>query len=220
MQTVVEAPALYRMAQKLALFAPSKLDLGSGPEPAAGFTGLDVCSGPSVVTHDFVTGEPWPFGDESIDELRSSHFIEHVMAVELDTYEFAITHYLGEGKYQVRRSSQPTAILQSRGRRDALVWVMEEAWRVAKPGAIFHLSWPAMRDEKTKEVLPWAFADPTHRRFLPAEWLHYLSLESRRKIGVEQYGWRCNWTGAENAYGRDLGMTHEIGVRLVKEPLP
>jgi ubiquinone/menaquinone biosynthesis C-methylase UbiE len=61
-----------------------KLDLGCGPNPPDGFDGVDVIP--------FDTGKvkhvvdlrktPWPFYDNSVDEARSSHFIEHLTAVE------------------------------------------------------------------------------------------------------------------------------------------
>lgn len=221
MTYVMHCEELLEKRAALGLDLVTKLDLGSGLVPKDGFTGMDLCGGgPSVIEWDLTSGAPWPFGDEQIEELASSHFIEHVPLQDLITYEFVVTRYEGGGKYSHVRSTQPTDTMQLRGNRDALVWVMEEAWRVARMGARFHLRWPALRDEQTKELQPWTFADPTHRRYLPPEWLHYLSLEGRRQLKIEQYGWRCNWTGAESAYQADLGMTKEHGVHLVKAPLP
>lgn len=55
-----------------------KLDLGCGRSPRAGFTGVDMAAGcnPDVI-HDLrIT--PWPFDDGSVDEVHSSHFLEHL----------------------------------------------------------------------------------------------------------------------------------------------
>lgn len=55
-----------------------KLDLGCGQSKREGFTGVDVVriSGVDVV-HNLLAF-PWPFGDESVEEVHCSHFFEHV----------------------------------------------------------------------------------------------------------------------------------------------
>lgn len=55
-----------------------KLDLGCGQNPRDGFKGVDKyaeCK-PDFV-HD-LTVTPWPFEDNSVDEVHSSHFVEHL----------------------------------------------------------------------------------------------------------------------------------------------
>ena len=56
------------------------LDLGSGPRPADGFQGVDMVEG--VTDHCLVldNGDRWPWEDNSVSQLRSSHFIEHIRA--------------------------------------------------------------------------------------------------------------------------------------------
>jgi SAM-dependent methyltransferase len=55
-----------------------KLDLGCGQSKADGFQGVDAYEAPGVdVVHDLLEF-PWPFADKSVDEVRSSHFLEHV----------------------------------------------------------------------------------------------------------------------------------------------
>lgn len=55
-----------------------KLDLGCGDNKKEGFTGVDKFKTPSVdVEHDLFTF-PWPFESESVEEVHSSHFIEHI----------------------------------------------------------------------------------------------------------------------------------------------
>lgn len=55
-----------------------KLDLGCGQNKREGFQGVDkfACTGVDVV-HDLMTF-PWPFEDNSVGEVHSSHFFEHV----------------------------------------------------------------------------------------------------------------------------------------------
>lgn len=56
-----------------------KLDLGCGPKPLEGFTGVDAINfgNESIVKHDLrIT--PWPFEDSSVVEANCSHFLEHL----------------------------------------------------------------------------------------------------------------------------------------------
>lgn len=54
-----------------------RLDLGCGQNKAAGFTGVDFVAAPGVdIVHDLMVF-PWPFEDNSVDEVFSSHTIEH-----------------------------------------------------------------------------------------------------------------------------------------------
>lgn len=150
-----------------ALIAPSpqilRLDLGSGPRPAEGFKGVDIVPGQTDYTFDLCSGRPWPIASDSVDELRSSHFIEHIDAGYV---------YPGAGKERL----------------DALLFFFDEAFRVAKPNALFTVQWPALQNVR-------AFQDPTHRRFIPAEMITYLAREGREAMGVTHYGATCNWIG-------------------------
>jgi hypothetical protein len=56
-----------------------KLDIGCGPNPREGFTGVDSLNfgNEKIVKHDLrVT--PWPFEDNSVSEVHCSHFLEHL----------------------------------------------------------------------------------------------------------------------------------------------
>ncbi len=70
--------------------------------------------------------------------------------------------------------------------RDALFFFFDECFRITRPGAVFTLIWPSLKSSD-------AFRDPTHRRFLPLEFLHYLSREGRKAMGVEHYNVFCDW---------------------------
>jgi len=57
---------------------PIKLDIGCGKNKLAGFTGIDAIGFDGVdIVHD-VRITPWPFEDNSVDEVHSSHFLEHL----------------------------------------------------------------------------------------------------------------------------------------------
>jgi ubiquinone/menaquinone biosynthesis C-methylase UbiE len=54
-----------------------KLDLGCGNKKKDGFTGVDIIalSGVDVVCD--LEKFPWPFEDNSVDEIHCSHYVEH-----------------------------------------------------------------------------------------------------------------------------------------------
>jgi SAM-dependent methyltransferase len=57
-----------------------KLDLGAGKNKKEGFIGVDSIAFEGVdIVHD-LTQTPWPFEDNSVDEIHASHFVEHLTA--------------------------------------------------------------------------------------------------------------------------------------------
>lgn len=133
-----------------------KLDLGCGQHVRPGYQGVDIAALPDVVQTDLM--KPWPWEDSSIDGFSSNHFIEHI----------------------------PLNLISDRIPKDPFFFFFDEAYRVAKPDAIFEVIWPALQSVR-------AFQDPTHRRFIPVETMHYLNFESRINMGVDHYNVNCNW---------------------------
>lgn len=60
-----------------------RIDLGCGQNKRDGFIGVDIaaCEGVDVV-HD-LTVFPYPFADNSVDEVFSNHFIEHLSGEQM-----------------------------------------------------------------------------------------------------------------------------------------
>lgn len=54
-----------------------KLDLACGQTPREGFEGVDAYA-PNVKYKINLLQFPWPWQDSSVDEIHSSHFIEHI----------------------------------------------------------------------------------------------------------------------------------------------
>lgn len=146
-----------------------RLDLGSGPRPAPGFKGVDVIDGITDYTHDFSTGERWPFESDSVSELRAAHLIEHIDSRSVMCWD-------------------PTPNLSNRRLKDLLFHFFDEAFRVAKPGARFEVRCPTYSHDL-------AHGDPTHRRNISHELLHYLSRKGREAQRVDFYDVNCNWVG-------------------------
>lgn len=58
-----------------------KVDLGCGQRRQDGFIGVDKVPGEKVdIVHD-LESYPWPFEDNSVDEVNCSHYIEHVVDI-------------------------------------------------------------------------------------------------------------------------------------------
>ena len=54
-----------------------KLNLGAGDDAVLeGFIGVDIRPGVTDITADL--SKPWPFEDESVEEIRGSHIFEHL----------------------------------------------------------------------------------------------------------------------------------------------
>jgi hypothetical protein len=53
-----------------------KLNIASGQKKIEGFTGIDIMPGSDIV-HD-LNVYPWPIKDESVEEVKCDHYIEHV----------------------------------------------------------------------------------------------------------------------------------------------
>ena len=60
-----------------------KLDLGCGPNKKEGFLGVDTLpfDGKVDIVHD-LKKTPWPWKTDSVDEVYSSHFLEHLTGAE------------------------------------------------------------------------------------------------------------------------------------------
>ena len=52
-----------------------QLDIACGKRKKSGFTGVDLWHGADVIVD--LEKFPWPFADESVDEIYCSHYIEH-----------------------------------------------------------------------------------------------------------------------------------------------
>jgi hypothetical protein len=160
-----------------------RLDLGSGPRPLPGFKGVDVIEGITDYTFDFNDGRPWPFADDSVSELRAAHLIEHIDSRSAMCWE-PVNHPAGAPTLE-----RGGRLWQGTTRtKDLLFHFFDEAYRVAKPGARFEVRCPSYSHDL-------AHGDPTHRRSISHELVHYLNRAGREKLEVGFYAVNCNWVG-------------------------
>jgi predicted SAM-dependent methyltransferase len=83
-----------------------RVDLACGARKKEGCIGVDVVDIEGVdIVHD-LTNYPWPFEDNSVDEVYSHHYIEHI----------------------------PHDIHNEKDKRDGLIQFVDEIYRILKPG--------------------------------------------------------------------------------------
>lgn len=140
------------------------IDLACGQTPREGYQGVDIVGGNGIIQFDILK-YPWPWSDNSVDKLHCSHFIEHIPMIEVDQHGNQVAYGAGQ---------------------DALFRFFDEAWRVLKPDGLLEIIWPCSRSDR-------AFWDPTHRRFLPAQFLMYLNDTWRKTNKLDHYNVHCNF---------------------------
>lgn len=189
--TDVESSSRYVTGLTEVFVSPSrKLDLGCGLNPKEGFEGVDLYG--DKAKHKINLFEfPWPFEDDSIDEIHCSHFLEHIPAREVEASDI---RYLA-GQWFVGCEEE------HRLGADMLLVFMDECYRILKMDAWMHIVVPSGRSSR-------AFWDPTHRRFFMQETFLYFSEEWRRLQGLSHYRIKANF-GVEVTHS----MPQEEGLR-------
>ena len=143
-----------------------KLDLGCGQNPKEDFEGVDLYGDKAKHKVDLFKF-PWPFADNSVDEIHASHFLEHIPSREVELRDLSgkDQSYLGQ---------------------DMLFAFMDECYRIMKTDAWMHIVVPSGRSNR-------AFWDPTHRRFFMQETFLYFAAEWRKMNGLDHYRVKCNF---------------------------
>jgi len=139
-----------------------KLDLGCGLNKKEGFIGVDYSSkvNPDIVMN--LLKFPWKeWEDSSVDEIHTSHFIEHIP----DCYISPI------GEYKFVPDEED---------KDLFCCFIDECYRVLKPEGILSVFCPNARSNR-------AFQDSSHRRFIVAEAFLYFNKEWRAIQKLEHY---------------------------------
>lgn len=102
---------------------PLRLNLGCGSNRIEGFIGVDYAPSETVdVLHD-LTKTPWPWADDSVDEIVSAHLVEHIPMIDVPYAGF----------------ERPI---------DALCAFMNEVWRILKPGSGIRLQYPHHQSDR------------------------------------------------------------------------
>jgi hypothetical protein len=170
-----------------------KLDLACGARCMPGFEGVDrtAVKGMLVNPNDPKSDRcpdvkhvvdllkfPWPWATDSVDQIRCSHFIEHLPARDVEEWDFS-------GPSLICRTELDRDHYEG---KDFLFAFFDECYRILKPSAIMEVICPSARSER-------AFQDPTHRRFISQALFFYLAWPERNAMGLAHYDVDCDFEG-------------------------
>lgn len=157
-----------------------KLDLACGNNPREGFAGVDFYA-PTAAHKIDLFKFPFPWADNSVDEIHCSHFVEHLPARDVELRDL-----------RAPASVDPTNTSYTKFiGQDFLFAFFDECWRILKPGAAMLVIVPSGRSDR-------AYQDPTHRRFIVAETFGYLDKRLREAMGLGHYNVRCDFGSSVN----------------------
>ena len=146
-----------------------RLDLACGQRPLEGFEGVDLLA---AAEHRIdLLKFPWPFDDDSVDELYCSHFVEHIDCRLVEPRDLV--------------DANPQTLARWVG-VDLLFGFFDEAWRILRHGGKMKVIVPSLKTDR-------AFQDPTHRRFLPMATFLYLNQGWLKANGLDHYRTRSNF---------------------------
>lgn len=150
-----------------------RLDLGCGKSPREGFEGVDLYADNAKHKVDLFKF-PFPWEDNSVDEIHCSHFIEHLPCREVENKDLSLS----------KNPSDET--LKRLVGQDFLLAFFDECWRVLKHDSIMTVVVPNGRSDR-------AFQDPTHRRFIVPTTFAYLNRLWREGNRLDHYNVRCHF---------------------------
>lgn len=100
--------------------APLKLNLACGERKREGYVNVDVSADVKPdLAHDLFR-YPWPWVDDSVEEISCEHFIEHI----------------------------PARCCCSMNRREPFFEFFDECWRIMKPGGVMKIVTPSVLSER------------------------------------------------------------------------
>ena len=120
-----------------------RLNLGCSDRFRKGFTNVDICEPADVVCD--LESLPWPWDDNSVDEIISDDILEHIHPF---TWRDVTADYANLG-FPVRTREES---------KYPIVALMNEVWRVLTPDGTIRIFIPTTDGRG-------AFQDPTHKTF-------------------------------------------------------
>lgn len=139
---------------------PLKLDLACGQNIVSpDFEGVDLFAPLARFKVDLLKF-PWPWADDSVEEIHCSHFVEHI----------PMCYWNDNGEYTFTGAQYNEMFFK----------FFRECWRILKPLSKMVVKVPYLQNMR-------AFQDPTHRRFLCETSFIYLDAEWRKAVGLDHY---------------------------------
>ncbi len=154
-----------------------RLDIGGGDNPNPGFVCIDILPLPKVDIVWDLERTPWPLPDECVLTATASHVLEHINPHGGDKRLQGLVELLIDKKIFTREEGDEYMGLPGPG----FINVMNEIWRVLKPGGQFAAVTPHAES-------PGMLQDPTHCNFINETTFHYFDPDPERKgIGAQLF---------------------------------
>lgn len=184
-----------------------RLDIGCGENKNPGFVGIDMLplKGVDIVHNIELT--PWPLPDECVLTATASHLLEHINPTAGDARIQPLVELLVSKNVITEQEAE-----QALGEPGpAFLRVMNEIWRVLKPGAQFAFVVPHASSHGYQQ-------DPTHCNMINETTMHYFDPDPEgRSIGQSLYAfYRPKPWKIERQYYSPEG---NLEVLLTKRPL-
>lgn len=126
-----ESAALPSTVALVPVPSPLKLDLGCGTKREEGFIGVDRIAFPNVDVVMDVGMARWPWDDASVDEVHSSHMLEHLKPLER-------VHFVNELWRVLKPTGKATIAVPDWSSARAYGDLTHE-WPPVTPAWLFHL---------------------------------------------------------------------------------
>jgi hypothetical protein len=185
-----------------------RLDLACGKCCQKDFEGVDIVAGKGVKHVVNLFKFPWPWADNSVDEIYCSHFIEHIPMV-----------YIGKGLGPgvlgnfCECPQVIKAVPDDSNDQDLFFAFFDECWRILRHEGKMTVLCPSATSDR-------AFQDPTHRRFIVAETFSYLSAVWRKSVGMDHYNVKCSFgfkLDAATAKAEECAALGELSAARIAE---
>jgi len=159
-----------------------KLNLACGDKKKEGFIGIDITETDSTdIIHD-LNVYPWPFEDNSVDEIYCSHYIEHIPHDSTGTLLYKLLLEVSSFEELLSKVKELPEDFPS----DGMIKFMNEVYRILKPKCKTTLVAPYYKSER-------AFGDPTHVRYIGDLSFPYYNKEWRDNNKLSHYGINCDF---------------------------
>ena len=150
------------------------IDLACGANKKEGFLGVDIADVKGVDVVHNLTKYPWPFEDNSVDEINCSHYVEH------------IPHENLRGILEESNSFEEFKEKALEIDRDGLIKFMNEVYRILKPKGRALITAPHYMSIR-------AFGDPTHVRYVGDFSFYYFNKDWMEVNKLQHYGIECDF---------------------------
>ena len=166
-----------------------KIDLACGDRKKEGFTGVDIANIPEVdIVYD-LNQYPWPFKDNSVDEIYCSHYVEHIPHLSVQ----AILKESNSFKEFKEKLSND---------KDGFIKFFNEVYRIAKIGGKITIIAPHYMSVR-------AFGDPTHCYSEDTEILTEEGFKFITEVDVGDKVWTFNKSSELNELGTVINTINE-----------